>query len=113
MFGFLLRLARSVLDGVLSKMTQQFNVVQNEALNPVKMIVEGVVGGVWIGKGADAFVDELSSIAIPGIGQVGEQINTLTKNLNFARDVIDRADEEADRIVRSRLFDAFEFYTGS
>lgn len=112
MFGFLLRLARAVLENVLSKMLQQFNVVQNEALNPVKMIVQAVVGGDWIGKGADAFVDELSSIAIPGIGQVGDHIETLTKNLNFAREVIERADEEAERIVRSRLFDAFEFYTG-
>jgi hypothetical protein len=110
MFGFLLRLARAVLDGVLSKLTQQLNVVQDEALSPLRMIVQAVTGGVWIGKGADAFVEEISSLMIPGVGQVADQISTLSSNITFARDVIDRADEEVNQIVRSRLYDAFEFY---
>lgn len=109
-FGFLLRLARIVLDGVLSRMLQQFNVVQDQALNPMRQIVQTVTNGVWIGKGADAFVEEVSSLMIPGVGRVAEQINTMSTNITFARDVIDRADEEVERIVRSRLFDAFEFY---
>jgi hypothetical protein len=110
MFGFLLRLARAVLENVLSQMTQQFNTVHEQALNPLKAIVQAVTGGVWIGKGADAFVDELSSLSIPGVGQVADQINTMRTNIITARDIIERADEEVDRLVRSRLFDAFEFY---
>jgi len=110
MFGFLLRLARAVLENVLSQMAQQFNIVQEQALNPTKTIVQSVVGGVWIGKGADAFVDELTSQCIPGIGQVADQINTMRTNITIARDTIEHADEEVDRMVRSRLFDAFEFY---
>ena len=110
MFGFLLRLARAVLENVLSQITQQFNAVQEQAINPLKMIVEAVVGGVWIGKGADAFVEEVSNLAIPGVTQVADQISTMRNNITAARDIIERADEEVDRMVRSRLFDSFEFY---
>jgi len=110
MFGFLLRLARAVLDGVLSQMFQQFNTVTEQAINPLKAIVQSVMGGVWIGKGADAFVEELSSLAIPGVGQVADHIHTLHHNIITARDIIERADEEVSRLVHSRLFDAFEFY---
>lgn len=110
MFGLLLRVARAVLENVISQMAQQFGVIQEQALNPAKTIVQSVVGGVWIGKGADAFVNELTSECIPGIGQIADQINAMRLNVTTARDIIERADEEVERMVRSRLFDAFEFY---
>ncbi len=110
MVDFLLRLARIVLENVLSQMMQQFNTVNEQAINPLKMIIQAVVGGFWIGKGADAFVEELSSLAIPGVGEVAEHIHTMHHNVSAARDIIERADEEVERLVHSRLFDAFAFY---
>jgi uncharacterized protein YukE len=110
MFGFLLRLARAVLEGILSQLNQQLNIVQEQAFNPLKAIVQAVMGGVWIGRGADAFVEEVSNLAIPGVSQVADHITTMRNNLSNARDIIERADEEVDRLVQSRLFDAFEFY---
>lgn len=106
----LMRMARAILDNVLGQLLQQFNVIQEQALSPLRMIVQQVQGGVWRGAGADAFVNELSTLMIPGVGQVGDQVTTFSNNLQFARDVIDRADEAAERLVRSRLFDAFKFY---
>ena len=89
----LIRMARRVLDGVISQLTAQ-----------------QVVGGVWQGDGADAFVNEVSSISIPSVGQVGQQISTMSVNVQFARDVIDQADEQINRLVESRITDAFKFY---
>jgi hypothetical protein len=103
-------MARSALESALSQLMQQFNVVEEQALTPMRAMVQSVVGGIWIGQGANAFVDEVSSLMIPGVGEVGENITTMHNNLTSARDIIDRADEEVDRLVQSRLFDAFEFY---
>jgi len=110
MQGFLIRLARAVVEQVLSQLTQAFNVVQEQAMAPVRAIVAEVVGGAWKGDGADAFVNELSSLAIPSIGKIGDAITTANSNLTFARETIDQADQKLQQLVQSRLFDTFKFY---
>lgn len=107
---FLLRMARMVLDNVLSRLTEQFNVVQEMAMNPMRAIVQQVVGGAWKGTGADAFVEEVNSMMIPNVGRVGDTITTMTSNLQQARDIMDRADEAVEQLVRARLTDQFRFY---
>jgi uncharacterized protein YukE len=106
----LIRIARAVLNNVLSQLMQQFNVIQDQALSPMRSMIQQVTDGIWIGEGANAFVEEVSNLMIPGVGQVGENISTMSKNLQFARDTIERADEEVDRLVKGRVFDAFGFY---
>jgi uncharacterized protein YukE len=108
--SFLMRFARAVFQNVISQFTQQLNVVQEQALAPMRSMIQEVTGGVWIGEGANAFVEEVSSLMIPGVGRVADHISTMSSNLQHANDCIDRADEEVDRLVKSRLFDAFEFY---
>ena len=94
---FLLRLARSMVQNALSQLTQQFNVVEQQAHRPMQMMVQQVVGGVWVGRGADAFVQEVSSLAMPKVNQISQRISTTQRNIQFACDCIDRADE----LVRS------------
>ncbi|NJN66785.1 MAG: hypothetical protein HC884_08745 [Chloroflexaceae bacterium] len=106
----LIRMARSAVESALSQLMQQLNVVEEQALAPMRTMVQSVVGGIWIGEGANAFVEEVSSLVIPGVGEVGENITTMHTNVSSARDIIDRADEEVSRLVQSRLFDAFDFY---
>ncbi|NNJ09791.1 hypothetical protein EKD04_005580 [Chloroflexales bacterium ZM16-3] len=106
----LLRLARAVLDSVLKGLTDQLNTVEQAAMNPLKAMIQQVVGGAWQGKGADAFVEEVSSLLIPNVTTIQNHISTTCTNLEYARDVIERADEEVERLVKSRLFDAFSFY---
>lgn len=90
----LLRLARQVVQGVLSQLMQQLNIVRESALAPMRAIVQQVVGGVWKGDGANAFVEEVSSLMIPGVGQVADHITIMHQNLQRAVDVIDRADQQ-------------------
>lgn len=108
--SMLIRLAFKVLESVLKQLMQQFQTVIEQAMNPLKAIVQQVVGGVWKGAGADAFVEELSSLAIPGIGQVGETITRLHGNLNQARDIIQQADQKISQMVQSQLSGPFKFY---
>ncbi|MEZ4864326.1 MAG: hypothetical protein R3C14_23640 [Caldilineaceae bacterium] len=102
----LLRFARAMVQSALSQLTQQFNVVQQQAHRPMQMMVQQVVGGVWIGKGADAFVQEVSSLAMPKVTQIGERITTTQRNIQFACDCIDRADEQVRTKVNA-LSDIF------
>jgi uncharacterized protein YukE len=98
-FSAVIRLARAILQNVLSQLMQQFNQVTDEVLSPMRAIVSQVTGGVWIGQGADAFVEEVSSIMIPGAGQVGESITSFHGNLTNAMDVMDQADSAVSNIV--------------
>jgi hypothetical protein len=108
----LIRLAQKILDGVLSQLGQQLNVVQEQALSPMRMMVQQVVGGVWIGDGANAFVEEVSSLMIPGVGQVMDQISFVSGNLQRASDIIHEADSKVNGMAES-LGDVFgSIYNG-
>lgn len=106
MMGKLLRFARQVVANVLSQLTQQLNIVQNQAMQPMRTMIQQVTGGVWVGDGANAFVQEVSSLMIPGVGKVGENITTMQRNLNRAIEVMDRADQQVNSMVRG-LSDVF------
>lgn len=111
MLGSLLfRFARKVVEGVLSQLTQQLNVVQELAMAPMRAMIQQVLGGVWRGEGANAFVQEVSTMMIPGVGRVAQTITGLSQNIQHAQNVIDRADEEVSKIVKSKLFDTFKFF---
>jgi uncharacterized protein YukE len=97
----LLRFARQVVQNVLGQLTQQFNIVQEQAFSPMQAMVQQVTDGVWVGKGADAFVEEVSSIMMPGVGKIGDGINVFSKNIQNAIDVMDRADEQVSGFVNS------------
>ncbi|HID51612.1 MAG TPA: hypothetical protein EYP41_06210 [Anaerolineae bacterium] len=107
MTSILLRFARQVVQNVLSQLTQQFNLIQEQAYSPMQAMVQQVMDGVWVGKGADAFVEEVSSLMMPGVGKIGEGINTYSKNIQNAMDVMDRADEQVAGIVNA-LGDIFD-----
>lgn len=106
LFGALIRMARKILQGVLSQLTQQLNIVQNAALAPMRAMVQQVMGGIWIGQGANAFVEEVSSLMIPGVGQVMDHITFMNTNLQRAMDIIDDADKRSQSLANS-LGDTF------
>lgn len=112
LFDRLLRVARGVLDNtIIPGISKVLGNVLDDVLDPTKAIVGTVSGGeAWRGVGADAFVEQVSSEVIPRIQQVVDQVGSLNKNVQFARDTIDRADEDAERLIRSRLCDQFNFY---
>jgi hypothetical protein len=106
MTSSLLRFARQVVANVTSQLTQQFNVIEQQALAPVRAIIGQVTGGVWKGDGANKFVEELSRMMIPGIGRVGTQITTFNKNLQRAVTVMDQADAQVSSLAKG-LGDVF------
>lgn len=109
MKSLLMRLARKVLDSVLQQLMQQFNVIQEQALAPIKQII-GSVDGVWRGAGKEAFVEELKNLMTPQVTRIGTGITNYHKNLTQARDLIDRADSTARNLVNSKLRSIAKFY---
>jgi uncharacterized protein YukE len=110
MFDFLLRVARGVIENVLQQLMQQKNIVAEMAMRPMEAMIQQVVGGVWIGKGADAFVREVQSVMLPGVRIVEGNIGTMSRNIQFARDRIERADEDVTRLIKGSIFDTFKFF---
>ena len=106
MIGILLRFARKVVQNVLGQLTQQMNVVQEQAFSPMQKMVEQVVGGVWVGRGADAFVEEVQSLMMPRTTRISNMINQYSRNLQNAVDVLDRADNQAHQLING-LADVF------
>jgi hypothetical protein len=68
-----------------------------------------VTGGVWRGRGADAFVAELSTLMVPGVGRVAQEITTVHQDVTKACEVMERADAQARGVVSS-LRGAFKFF---
>lgn len=98
--SMLLRFARQVVANVTTQLNQQFQIVEQMAMAPVRAIISQVSGGVWKGEGADKFVQELSSIMIPGINRSGTQITTFNKNLQHAVQVMDQADQQVSSMAK-------------
>lgn len=115
MFGIsdlIFRFARQIVSGVMSQLTQQMNVVQEQALSPMQAIIQEVQGGVWTGQGADAFVQDIQTIMVPKTNDISGMIGAMLRNLQNATDVIDSADQQVQQKVQS-LDDLFgNIYNG-
>jgi uncharacterized protein YukE len=96
----LLRFAMQVVQSVQQQFTQQLNVVTEQAFNPMQQVLQQVSNGAWRGVGADAFVDEVSNLTMPGVGIVGEQIRTFQQNLQQAGEIMTQADQAAHQLVQ-------------
>ena len=105
-FAKLLRMAFQVVQNVINSLNQQFNIVEQQALAPIRAIIGQVTGGVWKGDGATKFVEECSKLMIPGIGKVGEHIKYMNTNLQRAVNVMHQADAQVNGLVRG-LSDVF------
>ncbi len=80
----LLKFARAVVQGVLNQINQQLRVIEEAAMNPIKQMVQSVVGGAWRGKGADAFVQEMQSELLPAFANLVGAVTNTTVQLNRA-----------------------------
>lgn len=106
----LFRCVNGLLESLCGQLVQQMNVVEEKAMSPLQALVQTVVGGAWRGVGANAFVEELMSIGVPSIKETTAHISFLNTNVQRAQQIINQADETADRLVRSKLTDTFDFY---
>lgn len=91
----LLRVARAVLNEVLGQIGQQMSVIQDTVRAPIQAMIGQVTSGIWVGRGADAFVRECSTLFIPGSDRLVEHCNTMVTSINRAADIMEQADKQA------------------
>jgi uncharacterized protein YukE len=106
----LLRLANPVVRNIISQILNRLNVVEEQAMNPIKAMVQAVTDNIWRGEGANAFVEEVTSLLIPNVESILAKLGKTSNDLNHAVETIEQADETVDRMIRSRLSDIFNFY---
>lgn len=99
-----------IFDQVGSAISQIANLqglVEQAVGKMVESYVQEVVGGVWVGKGADAFVQDVSSMLVPKINKATGFTHNIQTNLKQAMDIVHTADSDATKIA-GELGDLFE-----
>ncbi len=107
MLGSIFRFARQIVGNIISQLTQQINIIQEQAAEPMQAMVQQVMDGVWTGQGADAFVAEITEFMIPDVNKIAEEINIFSGNVNSSISTMDAADAQVTGIVNS-LGDLFD-----
>jgi hypothetical protein len=105
MFG-IFKYVRNLVNGIMSQVTAQVNMIQDAVTSPLRGLVNQVMGGMWKGEGANRFVAEMTSEVIPML------VNIMGFNTNFVSALKRAADrmDQAERQANSRaqqLFDVF------
>jgi len=95
----LLKIARSMLQGVFGEITKQLNVIEQQAKEPLNGFVKEVMGGAWQGPDADRFVNEVSNMIGPKVNDAGIFIKKFHSGIERALQAIEGADKQATQMV--------------
>lgn len=106
MLGFILKIARSVVNHVISMITSQVNIIQDAVTSPLRSMVQQVTNGIWKGDGSVRFVQEMSSEVIPSLVNIGSVNMGFGNAIKKALDFMDQADRQAASKA-NELFDVF------
>lgn len=111
-FDFISDAVDSVISQIMSFATQ----IADQVQSPINNWVQQVMGGVWTGRGADAFVNEMQTVMLPEIealiaaiaGAGGGGGGSFLGFLQEAIGIIDEADNAVNGIVNAvgDLFDS-------
>jgi len=98
MDNLFLSLARAILDGVLGEITKQLNVVDTQVMSVLQGFVKDVVGGMWQGPDADAFVSDLNGL-LPKVQDVHQRTGAFSTGIFNAAAHIFATDQAASNQV--------------
>ena len=104
MFGMDTGFVESSLNGILGV----GNMISNEIEQPIKGMVQQVLGGIWKGKGADAFVDMINNQVMGGVSKAQTHVNTYHSHVSGGLDMINAGDMKGAQAT-SPLEDSFNF----
>ena len=99
------------VDDVVSTFAQQANVCE-EASSNIRNQAEGLVGGVWTGADADAFLQEILTRFMPEVADLVAAIGGFNTNIAGAVQIFTQMDDEVIGKA-NQLFDQFsQVYRG-
>ena len=87
----LIKIAKQVVKGVQAGIMQQVNIVDTAVKAPVNAMIGQVVGGMWKGEGADAFVEVCKSLVLPEAESIMSTGRTMSGGIGQALDIMEQA----------------------
>ena len=89
----------SGVEGVINVLVRQQNALQQQVQRTIQSIIAQVVGGVWVGAGADAFVNELRTEFLPLSASLDGSIGAMVQSVRSAQEIVEQADNAATQVV--------------
>ena len=89
----------SGVEGVINVLVRQQNALQQQVQRTIQSIIAQVVGGVWVGAGADAFVNELRTEFLPLSASLDSGIGAMVQSVRSAQEIVEQADNAATQVV--------------
>jgi len=97
----------SLARSAVSQIMKFINQITDGVTNPLKANVAQVVGGVWKGKGADRFVEEMNNVVVKQLENMAVNMIGLPDGVNRTIETIQNADKKAAGLI-SGLADQFK-----
>ena len=107
-FNPLIKIAKQVVKGVQAGIMQQVNIVDTAVKAPVNAMIGQVVGGVWKGEGADAFVEVCKNLVLPEAESIMSTGRTMSGGIGQALDIMERADNQATGFINDLVGSYFK-----
>ena len=96
------------IENALGGIGGVMNMITSEIEQPIKSMVQQVLGGIWKGKGADAFVQMINGQATKSIDTATSQLTTYKNNISKCSDTIAGFDGKGASQA-SELEESFDF----
>ena len=95
----LLNKAASSVEAVINALVRQQNALEQQVQRTIQAIIAQVVGGVWVGAGADAFVNELQTEFLPLSASLDSSIAQMIQSVRSAEEIVEEADKQASQVA--------------
>jgi hypothetical protein len=89
------KLAKQVVNGIRQSMMGQINLLETAVKAPIQAMVQQVVGGVWVGEGADAFVEQCTKLFIPQTEHIANSTRSIYGGIGKAMEIMEAADKKS------------------
>jgi len=96
------------IESALGGLGGILNTITNEIEQPIKSMVQQVLGGIWKGKGADAFVDMINNQVMGGVSKAQTHVGNYRLHINSSVELMNGGDMKGAQVTGS-LEDSFNF----
>ncbi len=94
------------VEDVIRQVTQQANMVE-DMMGQVRNGMQPIMGGAWIGMGADAFIQEVETRLIPEVMALIASVMGFGSGINIAMNIVQQADNDVFNVVGG-VMDVFD-----
>jgi hypothetical protein len=91
----LLRIARAVVENVIQVINAQVNMIADTVTDPLRQIVQAVIGGAWKGDGATRFAEEMNNEVIAEIANISGICTRHRDTIRTGMEIMTRAENQA------------------